>query len=202
MKIFCIGRNYSEHIHELGNEKPDDMVIFLKPHTAIHPLVDPWYIPEFSNEIHYECEIVLKISKNGKYIPHHLAENYYQEISLGIDFTARDIQNKLKSKGLPWERAKAFDRSAVVGRFFPKEHYDTSSLNFYLEKNKSVVQKGNSSQMIYSFSDIISEISKYFTLQTGDIVYTGTPAGVGAVAPSDLLEGYLEGESVFSLRIS
>lgn len=201
MKIICIGRNYTDHIAELKNEVPEDMVIFMKPSTALHHTGDPWYIPEFSNEIHYECEIVLKICKNGKHIQSQFASSYFNEITLGIDFTARDLQSKLKAKGLPWERAKAFDHSAVVGRFIQKNTTDLLKIHFRLTKNGENVQIGNSSDMIYSFNHIICEISKYFTLQTGDLIFTGTPAGVAAVQARDHFEGWLESESVFKLDI-
>ena len=201
MKILCIGRNYPDHIAELKNEVPEDMVIFMKPSTSLHFESDPWFIPEFSNDIHYECEIVLKICKNGKHIQSQFASNYFNEITLGIDFTARDLQSKLKAKGLPWERAKAFDHSAVVGRFVAKDSIDLSSIQFRLNKNGTDVQLGRSAEMIYRFEQIICEVSKYFTLQTGDLIYTGTPAGVAAVHSGDHFEGWLESESVFKLDI-
>jgi 2-keto-4-pentenoate hydratase/2-oxohepta-3-ene-1,7-dioic acid hydratase in catechol pathway len=201
MKIICIGRNYTEHIAELKNEIPENMVIFMKPSTALHPMNDPWFIPSFSQEIHYECEIVLKICKNGKHIQDSFASTYYNEITLGIDFTARDLQTTLKSKGLPWERAKAFDHSAVLGKFVSKDQLDTTNLSFQMLKNGNIAQSGNSNQMLYSFDQIIVEISKSFTLQTGDLIYTGTPAGVGLVVPGDHYEGLLESESVFRLDI-
>lgn len=201
MKIICIGRNYSEHIAELKNEIPENMVIFMKPSTAIHPMNDSWFIPPFSQEIHYECEIVLKICKNGKHIQSQFASTYYNEITLGIDFTARDIQSNLKSKGLPWERAKAFDHSAVLGRFVSKDQLDLMNISFKMLKNGNLAQAGNSNQMLYSFDQIIVEISKSFTLQTGDLIYTGTPAGVGLVEPGDHYEGLLESEPVFQLDI-
>lgn len=201
MKIICIGRNYAEHIAELKNEVPQDMVIFLKPATALHKLQDDWYIPEFSDDIHYECEVVLKVCKNGKHIQPQFASNYFQEISLGIDFTARDIQTTLKDKGLPWERAKAFDHSAVVGRFIDKSSIDIRAIQFQLTKNNEIVQRGDTRQMLYNFETIIVEISKYFTLQVGDLIYTGTPAGVGKVTSQDFLTGLLEQQEVFRLQI-
>jgi len=201
MKFFCIGRNYVDHIHELKNEVPDNMVIFMKPSTALHFNQDPWYIPEFSQDIDYECEIVLKICKNGKYIQPAFADSYFQEISLGIDFTARDIQARQKEKGLPWEIAKAFDHSAVVGSYVPKTSLNLNEIKFQLKKNDEIVQNGNSSCMMYNFNTIICEISKYFTLQTGDLIYTGTPAGVGKVNANDTLTGILEGQVVFNLNI-
>ena len=201
MKIFCIGRNYVDHIQELNNELPEHMVMFMKPSTALHFNNDPWYIPTFSNDIHYECEIVLKICKNGKYIQPAFADSYFEEISLGIDFTARDIQTKQKEKGLPWEIAKAFDHSAVVGHFMSKSNFDMNQIHFEMLQNERVVQKGNSAMMIYSFQTIICELSKYFTLQKGDLIYTGTPAGVGRVASDDILKGILASQEVFSLQI-
>jgi len=201
MKMICIGRNYLDHITELNNEKPDDMVVFMKPQSALHFKTDPWFIPDFSNEIHYECEIVVKISKNGKHIQPKQAPTFYEEISLGIDFTARDLQNQLKQRGLPWERAKAFDHSALVGEFQPKSHYDLTNLPFEFKRNGASVQIGNSANMIYNIDTIIVEISKFFTLNKGDLLFTGTPAGVAAIAVGDHYEGFLDGKSVFQLDI-
>ena len=202
MKIFCIGRNYAEHAKELGNEIPDEPVIFMKPKSAVLQPNIPFYYPEFTNELHYECELVIRISKNGKYITEKTARNYYNAITLGIDFTARDIQNELKKKGLPWEKAKAWDNSAVLGTWLslkPEENCD--NINFYMNKNGEIVQKGNSNQMIHNVDKIIAHISKYFSLNIGDLIFTGTPAGVGECVVGDELEGFYEGESLFKLMV-
>ncbi|MEC5158655.1 fumarylacetoacetate hydrolase family protein [Chryseobacterium sp. MP_3.2] len=201
MKIICIGRNYAEHAKELGNEIPENPVIFMKPDTAVLKKGSDFYIPEFSNDIHYELEVVLKISKGGKYISEGNAPKYYEEIGLGIDFTARDLQSKLKEKGLPWELAKGFDGSAVVSEFFNKNEFDLKNLNFTLEKNKEEVQIGNTSMMLFSPEKIIEFVSQYFTLRVGDLIFTGTPKGVGKVAENDVLEGFLEKNKLFSVRI-
>jgi 2-keto-4-pentenoate hydratase/2-oxohepta-3-ene-1,7-dioic acid hydratase in catechol pathway len=201
MKILCIGRNYVDHIHELKNELPDSMVIFLKPHTALHDNARPWVLPPISSDVHYECEIVLKINKKGSNICIEEAENYYDEISLGIDFTARDIQAKLKEKGLPWEKAKAFDGAALVGNFVSKNDYNLTDLNFKLVKNDQIVQHGNTNQMIHSFSNIINELSRYFTLEPEDLIYTGTPAGVAAIQSGDCYKGELEGNTIFEFKV-
>lgn len=201
MKIICIGRNYVEHARELGNEIPENPVIFIKPDTAILKKGSDFYLPEFSNEIHYELEVVLKISKGGKYIQEENAPQHYDEIALGIDFTARDLQQKLKEKGLPWELAKAFDGSAVVSDFFPKKNVDLKALQFSLKKNKELVQNGNTSQMIFSPEKIIAFASQYFTLRVGDLIFTGTPKGVGRVAENDVLEAFLNDDKVLHLRI-
>ncbi|MGC4129414.1 MAG: fumarylacetoacetate hydrolase family protein [Bergeyella sp.] len=200
MKIVCIGRNYGKHALELGNEIPEEPVIFIKPDTAILKGND-FYLPEFSNDIHYELEIVLKISKGGKYIRKENAHKHYEQIGIGIDFTARDLQSRLKSKGLPWELAKGFDGSAVVSDFFPKENFNSESIGFSLLKNKEKVQNGNSSDMIFGFDDIIAFASQYFTLRTGDLVFTGTPEGVGKVDENDILEGFLEDEKLLDIRV-
>lgn len=200
MKIICIGRNYSEHAKELGNAIPDKPVIFMKPDTAVLKGND-FYIPEFSNDVHYEVEVVVKISKGGKYIQKESASKHYEEIGLGIDFTARDLQSDLKSKGLPWELAKGFDGSAVVSSFFKKENYNLESLNFSLLKNKEKVQNGNSKDMIFGIDDIIAFVSQYFTLRVGDLIFTGTPEGVGKVSENDVLEAYLEDEKILDIRI-
>lgn len=200
MKIICIGRNYSEHAKELGNEIPENPVIFMKPDTAVLKGND-FYIPEFSNDIHYELEVVLKISKGGKYIQKESANKHYEEIGLGIDFTARDLQNELKSKGLPWELAKGFDGSAVVSSFFKKENFSLDSLQFSLLKNKDKVQDGNTQDMMFNFDDIIAFASQYFTLRVGDLIFTGTPKGVGKVEENDILEAYLEEEKILNIRV-
>lgn len=201
MKIICIGRNYAEHAKELGNEIPESPVIFMKPDTAILKKGSDFYIPEFSDDVHYELEVVLKISKGGKYIQEKNADKYYDEIGLGIDFTARDLQSQLKAKGLPWELAKAFDGSAVVSDFYKKEDFDVKNLNFSLMKNKEEVQNGNTALMIFSPEQIIAFVSQYFTLRVGDLIFTGTPKGVGKVFENDLLEAFLEDRKIFDLRI-
>ncbi|MBU8881618.1 fumarylacetoacetate hydrolase family protein [Kaistella sp. DKR-2] len=201
MKIICIGRNYAEHAKELGNEIPENPVIFMKPDTAVLKKGSDFYIPEFSQDVHYELEVVLKISKGGKYIQEDKAANYFEEIGLGIDFTARDLQSQLKAKGLPWELAKGFDGSAVLSEFYKKADFDMKNLNFSLVKNKEEVQNGNTSMMIFPPEKIIAFVSQYFTLKTGDLIFTGTPKGVGKVSENDILEGFLEGKKVFDLRI-
>ncbi|CAI8735963.1 fumarylacetoacetate hydrolase family protein [Chryseobacterium sp. IT-36CA2] len=200
MKIICIGRNYSEHAKELGNEIPENPVIFMKPDTAVLKGSD-FYIPEFSNDIHYELEVVLKISKGGKYIQKETANKHYEEIGLGIDFTARDLQSELKAKGLPWELAKGFDGSAVVSSFFKKEEFSLDNLQFSLLKNKEKVQDGNTTDMMFNFDDIIAFASQYFTLRVGDLIFTGTPKGVGKVEENDILEAYLEKEKILDIRV-
>ncbi len=201
MKIICIGRNYAEHAKELGNEIPESPVIFMKPDTAVLKKGSDFYIPEFSNDVHYELELVLKISKGGKYIQEENADKYYDEIGLGIDFTARDLQSELKGKGLPWELAKGFDGSAVLSEFYKKEDFDMKNINFSLMKNKEQVQNGNTSLMIFSPEKIIAFVSQYFTLRVGDLIFTGTPKGVGKVSENDILEAFLEDQKVFDLRI-
>ena len=201
MKIICIGRNYAEHAKELGNEIPENPVIFMKPDTAILKKGSDFYTPEFSDDVHYELEIVLKISKGGKYIQEEKASNYFEEVGLGIDFTARDLQSQLKAKGLPWELAKGFDGSAVVSEFYKNSSFDLKNLNFSLLKNKDKVQDGNTSMMIFSPEKIIAFVSQYFTLKTGDLIFTGTPKGVGKVAENDILQAFLENEKVLDLRI-
>ncbi|WHF51616.1 fumarylacetoacetate hydrolase family protein [Chryseobacterium gotjawalense] len=201
MKIICIGRNYADHAKELGNEIPESPVIFMKPDTAVLKKGSDFYIPEFSNDIHYELEVVLKISKGGKYVQEENAGKHYDEIALGIDFTARDLQSQLKAKGLPWELAKGFDGSAVLSDFYKKEDFDLNNLNFSLNKNKEKVQDGNTSMMIFSPEKIIAFVSQYFTLRVGDLIFTGTPKGVGKVSENDILEAFLEDRKVFDLRI-
>lgn len=200
MKIICIGRNYADHAKELGNEIPENPVIFIKSDTAVLKGND-FYIPEFSQEIHYELEVVLKISKGGKYILKENAAKHFDEIGLGIDFTARDLQNILKTKGLPWELAKAFDGSAVVSQFFPKENLNLKNLNFSLLKNGETVQQGSTSLMMFQPEDIIEFASKFFTLKAGDLIFTGTPKGVGKISEGDMLQGFLENEKVLDIRI-
>ena len=202
MKIICIGRNYAKHIEELQNERPNEPVIFIKPDSAILLKQHPFVIPEFSQEIQYEIELIVKINKVGKHIYAKFAHKYYDEISVGIDFTARDVQNDLKSKGLPWEKAKSFDGSAVIGDFIPKKQFNSlENISFELQKNNKTVQKGNTSNMLWNIDQIISYISQYFTLKIGDIIFTGTPEGVAVVKSDDILEGYLEKNKLFSIKI-
>ncbi|WP_404812652.1 fumarylacetoacetate hydrolase family protein [Capnocytophaga canimorsus] len=200
MKIICVGKNYANHIQEMGGEKPKDIVLFIKPDTAIHNPELPFYIPDFTADLHHEVELVIKINQNGKHISEKFAHKYYDEIALGIDFTARDLQAQLKKEGLPWEKSKAFDGSAVVSSFLPKAQFG-KAIGFSLNKNGVTVQQGNTADMIWNIDQIISQVSKFFTLRKGDFIFTGTPAGVGSVHSGDFLEGFLEGESVFSLRI-
>ena len=201
MKILCVGRNYSEHAKELGNAVPENPVIFSKPDTALLKNGEPFYIPDFSNDVHHEIELVIKINKVGKKIQEKFARNYFSEIGLGIDFTARDKQNELKSKGLPWELAKAFDGSAPIGNFINIENIDLKNIDFSLQKNGQLVQQGNTSQMIFSFEQIVSFVSQYFTLKVGDLIYTGTPAGVGQVNIGDKLEGFIGNESMLICEV-
>ncbi|OPB85363.1 2-hydroxyhepta-2,4-diene-1,7-dioate isomerase [Elizabethkingia miricola] len=200
MKIICVGRNYTEHAKELKNEIPTEPVLFIKPDTSVLKGSD-FYIPEFSNDIHYELELVIKISKGGKYIQEENAAKHYEQIGLGIDFTARDLQSKLKEKGLPWEKAKGFDGSAVVSDFFPVENFNTEEIHFELKKNNQTVQEGNSKDMIFNINKLIANISQYFTLRVGDLIFTGTPAGVGKVEENDILDAYLENEKLFSVKV-
>jgi len=200
MKIFCIGRNYVAHAAELNNKVPDNPIIFMKPPTALLKNNDDFYHPDFSNNIHYECELVVKIKKSGKAVDPEFAHLYYDEIGLGIDFTARDLQEELKSKGLPWEIAKGFDNSAVISTFLPIDQLP-SPIEFSLYKNGDIVQKGTSENMIFNIDSLIVNISKYFTLQQGDLIYTGTPAGVGKVEIGDILEGFVRDEKMFSCRV-
>ena len=202
MKIICIGRNYHDHINELKNKITKEPLFFLKPDTAIQPKGHPFFIPDFSNNIHYEVELVIKISKNGKNINEQFSNKYYEEIGLGIDLTARDIQQKCKELGHPWEKAKGFDGSAQIShKFINKSELDLNNINFKLEKNKKRVQNGNSKDMIYSFDYIISYVSKFYTLRAGDLIYTGTPAGVGKIEIGDKLVGYLNEEKILSVNI-
>lgn len=202
MKIICIGRNYAEHIKELSNERPTDPVVFIKPDSAVLPKGQDFYIPEFSEDIHYEVEVLIKIKKVGKHIDPKFAHKYYDEIGLGIDFTARDLQAQLKEKGLPWEKAKGFDGAAVIGTWVPKSDFkDLKNLHFTLSKNDEVVQNGDTSQMLWSIDELIGYVSKYFTLKKGDVLFTGTPAGVGRVSPNDYLSGSLEGKELLRLKI-
>lgn len=202
MKLICIGRNYTDHIKELENEKPTDPVVFLKPDTAILLKKQPFFIPDFSDDIHHEVEVLVKIKKVGKHIAKKFAHKYYDEIGLGIDFTARDLQAQLKAKGLPWEKAKAFDGAAVIGKWLPKTQFENiDNINFSLKKNGEVVQQGNTELMLWKIDELIEYVSKYFTLKIGDIIFTGTPAGVGKVFADDQLKGYIENEELFSIKI-
>ncbi|WP_010229297.1 fumarylacetoacetate hydrolase family protein [Gillisia marina] len=203
MKIICIGRNYSAHISELKNEKPTDPVIFLKPDTAILLKKQPFFIPDFSNDVHYEVEVLVKINRVGKYIEVQYAHKYYNEIGLGIDFTARDLQQRLKDKGLPWEKAKGFDGAAVIGeKWIDKNSFSNlNNINFSLIKNNEPVQTGNTSDMLWKIDELISYVSQYFTLKIGDIIFTGTPEGVGKVEANDVLTGLLEGKQLFSIQV-
>ena len=202
MKIICIGRNYTEHIEELKNERPTEPVIFIKPDSAVLPKEQDFYIPEFSNDVHYEVEVLVKIKKVGKHINEKFAPSYYDEIGLGIDFTARDVQSKLKEKGLPWEKAKGFDGAAVIGKWLPKTQFkNLNDLNFKLIKNNEIVQDGNTGLMLWKIDEIIAYVSTFFMLKKGDIIFTGTPAGVGKVSANDYLSGTLEGKELFSLKI-
>ena len=202
MKIICIGRNYTEHIEELANERPTDPVIFLKPDTAILAKNQPFFIPEFTQDVHHEVEILVKISRVGKYIDQKFAHKYYDEIGLGIDFTARDVQQQLKEKGLPWEKAKAFDGSAMVGNWMAKSEFESvDAIKFSLEKNGQLVQQGNTSHMLWKIDELIEYVSKYFTLKIGDIIFTGTPSGVSRVQANDELRGLIENNELFKLTI-
>ena len=197
MKIFCIGRNYLEHAKELNNAVPTKPLIFMKPPTALLLENKPFYYPEFTKNLHHEVEVVLKISKNGKAIQPEFAHRYYDKIGLGIDFTARDVQDELKAKGQPWEIAKGFDNSAVLSDFVDLKDFDKTNISFELHKNGEIVQKGTTKDLIFSFDIVVSYISQFFTLQQGDLIYTGTPEGVGAVKIGDKLEGFLEGKPMF-----
>jgi 2-keto-4-pentenoate hydratase/2-oxohepta-3-ene-1,7-dioic acid hydratase in catechol pathway len=201
MKIIAIGRNYVDHIKELNNERPDEPVIFMKPDTAILKQGEAFYYPDFSKDVHYEVEVLLKISKMGKNIEAKFAHKYYDEIGLGLDMTARDIQSKLKAKGLPWDLAKGFNGSAMISEFMPKANYNIENLDFSLQLNGETKQAGNTSMMIWNFGEIIEFISKYFTLKVGDIIFTGTPAGVGPVAIGDKMTGFIEETQVFEFEV-
>lgn len=202
MKIICVGRNYGDHIKELGNQRPEEPVLFMKPDSAVILKNNPFIIPAFSEDINYEVEILVKIKKIGKHIDRAFASDYYDEIGLGIDFTARDLQSRLKSKGLPWERAKGFDGSAMIGRFVDKSSLgNLEELDFSLVKNDVTVQQGNTRNMLWNIDELIEYVSKYFTLKIGDIIFTGTPSGVGAVAPGDSLQGKINNQEFFSLNV-
>jgi 2-keto-4-pentenoate hydratase/2-oxohepta-3-ene-1,7-dioic acid hydratase in catechol pathway len=201
LKIICIGRNYSDHIEELDNQKPKNPVIFMKPDTSLIQKNQPFFIPSFSDDIHHEIELVVKINRIGKYIDKKFAHKYYENITVGLDFTARDFQNDLKAKGLPWEKSKAFDGSALTGKWINKNELDLTNLNFCLNINNKIVQNGNSSLMLWKIDEIISHISQFFTLKIGDLIFTGTPSGVSTVKKEDVLEGYIEDVECFKIKI-
>jgi 2-keto-4-pentenoate hydratase/2-oxohepta-3-ene-1,7-dioic acid hydratase in catechol pathway len=202
MKIICIGRNYTDHIAELNSERPEHPVIFMKPDTAILLKKQPFFIPDFSDDVHHEVEVLVKINKLGKHIDRKFAHKYYDEIGLGIDFTARDLQAQLKAKGLPWEKAKSFDGAAVIGEFLPKSEFeDLDNINFRLENSGKVVQRANTSLMLWNIDALIEYISKYFTLKIGDIIFTGTPSGVARIQPNDILTGFIEDKQLFSIKV-
>ena len=202
MKIICVGQNYLNHIKELNSKRNKSPILFLKPDSSIIQKNQPFFIPEFSKEIHYEAEIILKFDKLGKHIDKKFSNKYYNQISLGIDFTARDLQEKLKKSGHPWEKAKSFDNSAVGGDGIDVNNFrDINDINFCLKLNNEIVQSSNSSNMIWKIDDLVSEVSNYFTLKIGDILFTGTPEGVGKVSIGDVLDGFLEEKKVFSIKI-
>jgi 2-keto-4-pentenoate hydratase/2-oxohepta-3-ene-1,7-dioic acid hydratase in catechol pathway len=202
VKIICIGRNYIDHIKELSNQKPKDPVVFLKPDSAVIAKNQNFIIPSFSDDIHHEVELVVKINKVGKHIDNSFSNKYYDEIGLGIDFTARDIQNNLKERGHPWEKSKAFDNSCMVGKFVNKNNLeDLSSIKFSLKKNNELVQSGCSSDMLWKIDELISYVSQYFTLKIGDLIFTGTPSGVSRVESGDILEGFISKDKMFTLKV-
>ena len=202
MKLICIGRNYSNHIAELQNEKPTEPVVFLKPDTSILLKKQPFFVPDFSKNVQHEVEVLVKINRVGKYIASEFAHKYYDQIGLGIDFTARDLQQTLKQKGLPWEKAKAFDGSAVVGKWVSKRQFENlNDISFRLKKNDTVVQSGNTKDMLWNIDAIISYVSRFFTLKIGDIIFTGTPSGVGPVQANDILSGYINNEEFFNIKV-
>ncbi len=203
MKIICVGRNYAEHIKELQNEKPAEPLLFIKPDSAVLPNKNPLVLPDFAQDFHFEVELVIKINKLGKYIETQFAHRYYDEIGLGIDITARDLQARLKAKGLPWEKAKAFDNSAVVSReFISKTDFpDLQNIRFSLKKNDTIVQQGHTAKMLWQIDELISYISRYFTLKKGDLIFTGTPSGVGKIQLNDVFTGYIEGKEMFRIKV-
>ena len=202
MKLICIGRNYAQHISELKSEKPSEPVVFLKPDTAILLKKQPFFIPDFSNEVHHEVEVLVKINRVGKYIDSKFAHKYYEQIGLGIDFTARDLQQELKGKGLPWEKSKAFDGSAVIGKWVSKSNYENvNNIPFSLLKNNQVAQSSTTKDMLWGIDEIIAYVSQYFTLKIGDIIFTGTPSGVSKVQSYDSLKGYIGEEEFFSIKV-
>ena len=202
MKIICVARSYAKHAEELNNPVPHEPILFMKPPSALLVNDKPFYYPEFSQEINYELEVVIKICRNGRHVQAEFAHRYYEEVAIGLDMTARDVQSELKAKGYPWEIAKGFDGSAVISSFIPVSQLkDREAIDFHLTKNGEEVQRGNTSMLLFSFEDIIVKTSQYFKLQVGDYIYTGTPAGVGPVSRGDLLEGYLEGQHLLSCEI-
>ena len=202
MKIICIGRNYAEHAKELGNSVPSEPVFFCKPDSAILPKGNPFFIPDWTSDVHYEVELVLRIDRLGKHISKEFASRYYGAVGLGIDFTARDVQEELKKKGLPWEKAKGFDGSAVISQeFIAAEELEKSNIRFSLHKNSELVQSGNSSDMIFDFDAIIAYVSQYMTLKIGDLIFTGTPSGVGKVSAGDELTGFIGDRSMFQVKV-
>ena len=202
MKLICIGRNYAQHISELKSEKPTEPVVFLKPDTAILLKKQPFFIPDFTYEVHHEVEVLVKINRVGKYIDSKFAHKYYEQIGLGIDFTARDLQQELKGKGLPWEKSKAFDGSAVIGKWVSKSNYENvNNIPFSLLKNNQVVQSSTTKDMLWGIDEIIAYVSQYFTLKIGDIIFTGTPSGVSKVQSNDSLKGYIGEEEFFSIKV-
>lgn len=201
MKIICIGRNYAAHIEELNNERPTEPVIFMKPDTAVLRNNQAFYYPEFSKDIHFEVEVLVKINREGKFIQEKFAHKYYDEFGIGIDFTARDLQSKLKEKGLPWEKAKGFNGSAPISNFISKEGFDLNNLNFSLTQNGEEKQNGNTSLMLYSIDQMLAYVSQFFTLKKGDIIFSGTPKGVGPIAIGDVLEAYIEDKKMLSVEI-
>lgn len=202
MKIICVGRNYADHARELKNQIPEEPVLFMKPDTALLPKGHDFYLPDFSNEVHYEAEVVVRIDKMGKHISEKFAPKYYSQISLGLDFTARDLQSKLKAKGLPWEKAKAFDGSAFLGDFINKSELPPlSELPFTLKRNNSIAQEGHTGQMLFSINKLVSAVSQYFTLKVGDLLFTGTPAGVGPLSQGDFLELFVDDRLVGELHV-
>ncbi|MDC6351897.1 fumarylacetoacetate hydrolase family protein [Zeaxanthinibacter sp. PT1] len=202
MKIICIGRNYADHIAELSNERPSEPVVFIKPDSAVLPKEQAFFIPDFSEDVHYEVEVLVKIKKVGKHIQEKFAHKYYDEVGLGIDFTARDLQKELKAAGLPWEKAKGFDGAAVIGKWVSKSKFkELQDLNFKLERNGETVQEGNTGMMLWKIDELIAYVSRFFMLKKGDVLFTGTPAGVGRISANDYLSGTLEGEEMFSVKI-
>ena len=202
MKIICVGRNYTAHIKELQNENPKEPVLFLKPDTTILQTNHPFFIPHFTSDIHFEVEVLVRINRIGKHIQEKFSHKYYNEVCLGIDFTARSLQNELKAKCLPWEKSKAFDGSSLIGTWFDKNNFqDLNALSFSLDRNGKRAQEGNTSEMLWKIDALISYISQYFTLKIGDIIFTGTPSGVDAVLENDVLEGHLDGKQAFTVKI-
>jgi acylpyruvate hydrolase len=201
MKIICIGRNYAEHAKEMNSPVPSEPVFFMKPDTALIKDNQPFFYPDFSKEIHHEVEIVLKVTKPGKHISVEFAHKYFDEIGIGIDFTARDLQAKCKEKGLPWEKAKAFDGSAPLGKFISKKEFDLENIGFHLDINGKTVQQGNTKDLLFSFDKIIAYISSFVTLKTGDLIFTGTPEGVGPVSVGDNLSAYIENKKLLDFLV-